>query len=76
MKTYAHKILIVPSRKQNLQLGDHILFGVVRNAFVSEQATSEMLLVVSFKHIFFLKEAEQDHRLIEHHFNFLFRKLR
>lgn len=48
-----------------LELGDHVLLGVVRHALVAEQPAPQMLLVVPFKDILLLHESEQHHGLVK-----------
>lgn len=55
----------------HLELRDHVLLRVIRDALVGEQPAGQMLLVVPLKHIFFLHEAEQHHGLVQYRLHFL-----
>ena len=55
-----------------LELRNHVLLRVVRDTLVAEEPATQMLLVVPFKHILLLHEAEQHHGLVEDRLHLLF----
>lgn len=55
----------------HLKFWDHVLFRVVRDALVSEQPASQVLLVVPLKHVLLLHEAEEHHGLVQYRLHFL-----
>lgn len=55
----------------HLELWDHVLLRVIRDALVGEQSAGQVLLVVPLKHILFLHEAEQHHGLVQYRLHFL-----
>lgn len=63
------------SSTTHLQLGDHVLLGVVRDALVGEQPSGQVLLVVALKHVLLLHEAEEDHGLVQDGLHLLLRQL-
>lgn len=59
----------------HLQLGDHVLLRVVRDALVGEQPSCQVLLVVALEHVLLLHEAEEDHGLVQDGLHLLLRQL-
>ena len=48
-----------------LQLADHVLLRVVREALVEQEALGQVLLVVALEDVLLLQVAEEDHGLVE-----------